>query len=164
MSAPPTRSWSTDFFGFIRRTTVLNLYNNADVWDVLGYEGASFDKGGYINRGFNDLDWLPEPRIETYDCDPIVEISRAAVLNPGHAVHGSTTSRASAAVDTNSQPGATSAQQGEVSNERHPTRGRRGRHHRIRRGRRNGSTKRSDRSAHTAHRPTPPHTTWALLE
>ena len=72
---------SADFFGFIRRTTVLNLYNNADVWDVLGYEGASFDK----------------------------------VLNPGHAVHGSTTSRASATVDTNSQPGATSAQQGEVS-------------------------------------------------
>ena len=115
MSAPPTRSWSTDFFGFIRRTTVLNLYNHADVWNALGYEGASFDKGGYINRGFNDLDWLPEPRIETYDCDPIVEIGRAAVLNPGHAVHGSTTSRASATVDTNSQPGATSAQQGGVS-------------------------------------------------
>ena len=33
---------------------------------VLGYEGASFDKGGYINRGFNDLDWLPEPRIEEH--------------------------------------------------------------------------------------------------
>ena len=33
----------------------------------LGYEGPSFDKGGYLHRGFNDLDWLPEPRIEEYD-------------------------------------------------------------------------------------------------
>ena len=33
---------------------------------MLGYEGTSFDKGGYVNRGFNDLDWLPEPRIEEH--------------------------------------------------------------------------------------------------
>jgi hypothetical protein len=25
-----------------------------------GYEGASADKGGYIDRGFNDIDWLPK--------------------------------------------------------------------------------------------------------
>jgi hypothetical protein len=24
-------------------------------------EGPSFDKGGYLHRGFNDLDWLPDP-------------------------------------------------------------------------------------------------------
>lgn len=54
----------TDFFGFIRRTTILNMYEDEEVWDVLGYEGPSFDKGGYLNRGFNDLDWLPDPRIE----------------------------------------------------------------------------------------------------
>ena len=53
-----------EFFGFIRRTTVLNLYDDPDVWEVLGYEGPSFDKGGYLNRGFDDLDWLPTPRIE----------------------------------------------------------------------------------------------------
>jgi hypothetical protein len=29
--------------------------------DLLGYEGRSFAKGGYLQRGFNDLDWLPEP-------------------------------------------------------------------------------------------------------
>jgi len=57
----------TDFFGFIRRTTVLNLYDDPVVWEALGYEGPSFDEGGYINRGFDDLDWLPEPRIEEYD-------------------------------------------------------------------------------------------------
>ena len=36
------------------------------MWDLLGYEGYSSDKGGYINRGFNDLDWLPEPRIQEH--------------------------------------------------------------------------------------------------
>lgn len=53
-----------EFFGFIRRTVVLNLYDDPEVQEALGYEGESFSKGGYINRGFNDLDWLPEPRIE----------------------------------------------------------------------------------------------------
>lgn len=42
----------------------MTLYDDAEAWDALGYEGESFDKGGYIHRGFNDLDWLPEPRIE----------------------------------------------------------------------------------------------------
>lgn len=56
-----------EFFGFIRRTTVLNFYDDPEVWDVLGYEGESFSKGGYLHRGFNDLDWLPEPRIEESD-------------------------------------------------------------------------------------------------
>ncbi|WP_026818638.1 hypothetical protein [Arthrobacter castelli] len=61
-----------EFFGFIRRTTVLSFYDDPEVWDVLGYEGESFSKGGYINRGFNDLRWLPEPRIEESD-DPLPE-------------------------------------------------------------------------------------------
>ena len=56
----------TEFFGFVRANTVLTLYNLPEVWEALGYEGASFDKGGYLTRGFNDLDWLPEPRIEEY--------------------------------------------------------------------------------------------------
>jgi hypothetical protein len=53
-----------EFFGFIRRTTVLNFYEDPEVCEALGYEGESFSKGGYINRGFNDLAWLPDPRIE----------------------------------------------------------------------------------------------------
>ncbi len=55
------------FFRLTRATTVVTLYDDPEVWAVLGYEGPSFDKGGYINRGFNDLDWLPEPRIEEYE-------------------------------------------------------------------------------------------------
>lgn len=43
------------------------LYDDHEVWTILGYEGSSFDKGGYISRGFDDLDWLPEPRITEYE-------------------------------------------------------------------------------------------------
>lgn len=55
---------ATDFFKKVRSTAIVTLYDDAEVWDALGYEGPSYDKGGYIHRGFNDLDWLPEPRIE----------------------------------------------------------------------------------------------------
>lgn len=64
----------TDFFGFIRRSTVLEMYEDEEVWEVLGYEGPSFDQGGYLHRGFDDLDWLPDPRIDEYDGEPLVEV------------------------------------------------------------------------------------------
>ena len=35
----------TDFFGFIRRTTVLNLYDDPAVWEALGYEGSVLRQG-----------------------------------------------------------------------------------------------------------------------
>ncbi|MEM8791711.1 MAG: hypothetical protein AAGE80_08830 [Pseudomonadota bacterium] len=53
----------TGFFQLVRGNVITSLYNDPEVWEILGYEGPSFDKGGYINRGFNDLDWLPDPRI-----------------------------------------------------------------------------------------------------
>lgn len=53
-----------EFFGFVRRTTVLHFYDDPEVWQALGYEGESFSKGGYLHRGFDDLDWLPDPRVE----------------------------------------------------------------------------------------------------
>ena len=74
------------FFNHVRGTSVVTLYNDKEVWDILGYEGASFDKGGYINRGFNDLDWLPEPRIEEH---------------PDHANFFTATQRRLAAVNQN---------------------------------------------------------------
>jgi len=52
---------ATDFFQKIRGTAVVSLYNNSMAFAHFGYEGASFDKGGYFDRGFQDLDWLPEP-------------------------------------------------------------------------------------------------------
>ncbi|MEO0429339.1 MAG: hypothetical protein AAF160_18055 [Pseudomonadota bacterium] len=53
----------TAFFQHVRGTVVTTLYNDPEVWALLGYEGPSYDQGGYIDRGFNDLDWLPEPRV-----------------------------------------------------------------------------------------------------
>jgi hypothetical protein len=66
------------FFALIRSVAVVSLYNDHEVWDLLGYEGESFSKGGYIDRGFDDLDWLPTPRIEEYDGpDKLVEVAPA---------------------------------------------------------------------------------------
>ena len=31
---------------------------NEDVWPIFGYQGESFSQGGYIERGFDDIDWL----------------------------------------------------------------------------------------------------------
>jgi hypothetical protein len=62
------------FFRRIRSTAVVALYDSADVWELLGYEGPSFDKGGYIDRGFDDLDWLPRPRVDEYAGEPRVEL------------------------------------------------------------------------------------------
>lgn len=66
----------TEFFGLLRRTAVLHLYDDQDSWDALGYEGPSFDKGGYVDRGFDDLDWLPTPRVEEYSgAEDFVEVA-----------------------------------------------------------------------------------------
>jgi len=46
------------FFQTIRGGLVVGLYNQPAVWEKLGYEGSSFDKGGYLFRGFNDINWL----------------------------------------------------------------------------------------------------------
>lgn len=62
------------FFVRIRSTAVVALYDDPQVWDLLGYEGSSFDKGGYLHRGFDDLDWLPVARIEEYEESPRVEM------------------------------------------------------------------------------------------
>jgi hypothetical protein len=55
---------STEFFEAVRAKTILTLYNDPEVWAILGWEGESFSQGGYLERGFDDLDWLPDPRIE----------------------------------------------------------------------------------------------------
>lgn len=51
----------TDFFEKIRGTSVVSLYNNEMAWAHFGYEGSSYEMGGYFDRGFQDLDWLPDP-------------------------------------------------------------------------------------------------------
>ncbi len=49
---------SDGFFQTIRGGLVVGLYNQKAVWDALGYEGSSYEKGGYLNRGFDDIKWL----------------------------------------------------------------------------------------------------------
>lgn len=46
------------FFQTIRAGLVTGLYNQKEVWPIFGYEGESFSQGGYIDRGFDDINWL----------------------------------------------------------------------------------------------------------
>ena len=46
------------FFQQIRGGLVTGLYNQKAVWPIFGYEGESFSLGGYLNRGFDDINWL----------------------------------------------------------------------------------------------------------
>ena len=46
------------FFQTVRGGLVVGLYNQKEVWPLFGYEGESFSEGGYIARGFDDIDWL----------------------------------------------------------------------------------------------------------
>ena len=65
-----------EFFTFVRGVAVVTLYNDAETWKLLGYEGSSFEQGGYLHRGFDDLDWLPDPRVEEYDGpEELVEVA-----------------------------------------------------------------------------------------
>jgi len=48
------------FFQKVRGTVVSTLYNDQEVWKKFGYQGSSAEHGGYIHRGFDDLDWLPK--------------------------------------------------------------------------------------------------------
>ena len=47
----------TPFFSDMFGKTQFYFYNNKAVWPKFGYEGSSWENGGYINRGFNDVTW-----------------------------------------------------------------------------------------------------------
>jgi hypothetical protein len=44
----------------LRETVRFVFYQNESVWKHIDYPGSSKEFGGYIDRGFNDIDWLPE--------------------------------------------------------------------------------------------------------
>ncbi|CAD5372757.1 Twin-arginine translocation pathway signal [Rubrivivax sp. A210] len=46
------------FFQKVRGDLFFGIYNRKDAWPHFGYEGSSWEKGGYIKRGFNDINWL----------------------------------------------------------------------------------------------------------
>lgn len=49
-----------DFQAF-RLHALMSLYNDLEVTRLFGYEGPSLSKGGYLERGFDDAKWIPEP-------------------------------------------------------------------------------------------------------
>ncbi len=48
----------TAFFQKVRGGLVTGLYNQKAVWPIFGYEGESYSQGGYIDRGFDDINWI----------------------------------------------------------------------------------------------------------
>ena len=51
------------FFNAVRGKCVTSLYDNDMAYAAFGYPGSSWEKGGYITRGFQDLKWLPTPSL-----------------------------------------------------------------------------------------------------
>jgi hypothetical protein len=49
----------SDFFETVKGATMAGLYGNPRVAAFFGWEGSSVEHGGYINRGFDDIGWLP---------------------------------------------------------------------------------------------------------
>lgn len=47
------------FFAAVRAATLEVLYRSPEVFALVGYGGSAIEQGGYINRGFGDIDWLP---------------------------------------------------------------------------------------------------------
>ena len=54
----------TPFFAAVRGKCITSLYDNDMAYAAFGYPGSSWEKGGYITRGFQDLKWLPTPSKE----------------------------------------------------------------------------------------------------
>ena len=48
-----------EFFATVRMATINNLYTNPLVYRFFGFEGCFDEHGGYVNRGFDDIGWLP---------------------------------------------------------------------------------------------------------
>jgi len=55
------------FFNAVRSATLGSIYGDERTWQILGYGGDASKFGGYVERGFNDIDWLPDatPAAET---------------------------------------------------------------------------------------------------
>lgn len=56
----------TPFFQSLRSDFVVYFYSNPAIWSRFGYEGPSNDRGGYLNRGFNDIDWIKREELLIY--------------------------------------------------------------------------------------------------
>ena len=53
------------FFQSARWAAYFGIYNNPEVWPLFGYEGSSVEYGGYLDRGFSDIGFVPQgPSLE----------------------------------------------------------------------------------------------------
>ena len=50
---------ATPFFAALRAATLEVLYRSPELFTMVGYGGSAIEQGGYINRGFDEIDWLP---------------------------------------------------------------------------------------------------------
>jgi hypothetical protein len=57
-----TELQGTPFFAAVRTASLEVLYRSPEVLTMVGYGGSAIEQGGYINRGFDDIDWLPAPQ------------------------------------------------------------------------------------------------------
>lgn len=48
-------------FRILQTTALEQVYRDERTWELVGYEGEAIKFGGYVHRGFNDIDWLPDP-------------------------------------------------------------------------------------------------------
>jgi hypothetical protein len=48
-------------FAVLRQTTVFTFYASPEVWAAFGYDGDAWRFGGWLGRGLNTIDWLPDP-------------------------------------------------------------------------------------------------------
>ena len=60
-----------EFFKTVRLKTLQVLYATPIAYAYFGYEGEAFSKGGYLQRGFNDLRWLPDVPLQDSGPMPI---------------------------------------------------------------------------------------------
>lgn len=47
------------YFAAARIQVLVRLYNHPAVWELMGYGGPSLQHGGWVDHGFDDIDWLP---------------------------------------------------------------------------------------------------------
>jgi hypothetical protein len=48
------------YFAAVQFQVLAHLYSHPQVWELMNYPGSSVEHGGYVERGFDDIDWLPE--------------------------------------------------------------------------------------------------------
>lgn len=49
---------SSAFFQRIKGDLMMGIYNNPEIWEKFGFGGSSWERGGYINRGYDEIDWI----------------------------------------------------------------------------------------------------------